>query len=67
MIIKNSLFSTYVPNVNDGSLWISGFKKGVWLLCKIEVNLAEGTFTAAKQPKTIDKGTITITEGKVQG
>jgi len=66
LIIKSSLYSTYAPYVSDGTMWISDFKKGVWLQCKIDVNLAEGTFTATKQTNTLDKGTVTITEGKFE-
>jgi hypothetical protein len=66
LIIKSSLYSTYAPYVSDGTMWISDFKKGVWLQCKIEVNLEKGTFTAIKQPNTVDKGTVTITEGKFE-
>jgi hypothetical protein len=66
VVINNSLFSTYSAYVNDGTMWISDFKKGVWLQCKIKVNYAKGTFTATNEPNTIDKGTVTITEGKFE-
>lgn len=67
VIIKNSFYSTYAPYVRDGTIWISDFKKGVSLQCKIKVNFKEGTFTATKQANTVDKGTtVTITEGKFE-
>ena len=34
--------------------------------CKIDVNLAEGTFTATKQTNILDKGNVSTTEGKFE-
>jgi hypothetical protein len=65
LTINNSLYS-YAPYVNDGTMWISDFKKGVWLQCKIEVNFNDGTFTAVSQPNIIDIGSVSITEGKFE-
>lgn len=66
LIIGNSLYSTYHNSINDDTMWISDFKKGVWLQCKIEVNFNDGTFTAVSQPNIIDIGSVSITEGKFE-
>lgn len=66
LIFEHALFSTYSSSEDDGTMWISDAKKGPWLQCKISVNLAEGTFTATAQPNIIDKGTLTITEGRFE-
>jgi hypothetical protein len=51
---------------NDGTLWISDDKKGWWMQCKIKLNPKTGTFSATAEPNVYDKGTITITDGKIQ-
>ena len=64
--VDHALHSTYNTAANDNTMWIDDAKNGWWLKCKITVNLADGTFTATAQPNTIDSGTVTITEGKIE-
>jgi hypothetical protein len=66
LIFEHALFSTYATSEDDSRMWISDAKKGPWLQCKITVNLVDGTFTAVAQPNIIDKGTLTITEGRFE-
>lgn len=66
LIFEHALFSTWSSSEEDGTMWISDAKKGLWLQCKISVNLAEGTFTALAQPNFLDQGTLTITEGRFE-
>ncbi|TDD96267.1 lipid-binding protein [Flavobacterium cellulosilyticum] len=64
--VANALHYTYNTAANDNTMWIDDAKHGWYLKCKITVNLADGTFTATAQPNTIDSGTVTITEGKIE-
>jgi hypothetical protein len=68
--LKNgpTLYSIYTPFKDDGDgvLWISDFEKGMSLQCKIKVDIANGTFEAAKQRNVIGKGDIIITEGRFE-
>jgi hypothetical protein len=63
-----TLYSIYAPYKDDGDgvLWISDFKKGMSIQCKITVNIAKGTFEAAKQRNVIGKGNVIITEGRFE-
>lgn len=64
--VDHALHSTYNTSTNDNTMWIDDYKHGWYLKCKITVNIADGTFTAAAQPNIIDSGTVTITEGKIE-
>jgi hypothetical protein len=66
VLVPHAHHYTYNTSANDNTMWIDDAKQGWWLKCKITVNLADGTFTAAAQPNTIDSGTVTITEGKIE-
>ncbi|TDD95080.1 lipid-binding protein [Flavobacterium cellulosilyticum] len=65
-IFNNVLHSTNFPSLDDNTMWISDDKKGTWLKCKIDLNLFDGTFSATSEPNVFDKGTVTITEGKIE-
>lgn len=60
------LHSTNFEAVEDNVMWISDDKRGIWLKCKIDVNTFDGTFSAIAVPNILDKGTVTITEGKIE-
>ncbi|MGO4821925.1 MULTISPECIES: lipid-binding protein [unclassified Flavobacterium] len=64
--VEHALHSTYNTSANDNTMWIDDAKHGWYLKCKITVDLDNGTFTAVAQPNTIDSGTVTITEGKIE-
>lgn len=64
--VDHALHSTYNTSANDNTMWIDDYKHGWWLKCKINMNLADGTFTATAQPNLNDSGTVTITEGKFE-
>jgi hypothetical protein len=66
LIFNYYLYSIYTNPEDEGTIWISDFKKGLWLQCKLIVNLADGTFIATKQRNEIDEGTVTITNGKIE-
>jgi len=66
VLVAHAHHYTYNTAANDNTMWIDDAKQGWWLKCKITVNLADGTFTATAQPNTIDSGTVTITEGKIE-
>jgi hypothetical protein len=64
--VEHALHSTYNTSANDNTMWIDDDKNGWSLKCKLTVNTTDGTFTALAQPNTIDSGTVTITEGKIE-
>jgi hypothetical protein len=65
-VADHALHSTYNTAANDNTMWIDDHENGYVIKCKITMDLATGTFTAVAQPNTIDSGTVTITDGKIE-
>jgi len=66
VIYEHSLHSIYRTSEEDNTMWINDFNKGVWIQCKIRINIEDGTFYATVQPNVNDRGTVTITEGRIE-
>lgn len=64
-ILGHVLHSTYNTSANDNTMWFDDHSHGYWIKAKVNVNLADGTFSATDAPNIGDAGTVTITEGKI--
>jgi hypothetical protein len=62
-----SIHHTYNTSANDNTMWIDDEKHGYWIKCKMTIDLATGTFSAASQDNANDPGSnVTITNGKIE-
>lgn len=64
-LVDHALTSTYNTATNDNTMWIDDHQNGWFIKCKINMNTANGTFSATAAPNTIDSGTVDITEGQI--